>query len=300
MIAPPYLYGSGRRRPPALLAQAVPARFGSYIEPFLGSGARAIAVMQQHPGASFVLNSSNPDLLAVWDALLTDPGRLIGLVAGLAAGHDRRQFDGQRLAGLREQQPLPAMDRAARFVYLSGTAEGNGLAGAADDFASARFARDTVAFDAANLRALGRLLAGRDVRLSGRQPFDLLPQIHEDDIVFVDPPYPVAAAGEPGQAGQPRVPGEPRPPGEPLGSAAAPPPGEPRGSAAPRGAAPTPREVKSFVAAVTAKGAAVLLAGHPVDETPAGASGWSTLSRLPTDDGAPLWANSLLHRALRA
>ncbi|UFS59692.1 hypothetical protein [Subtercola endophyticus] len=215
MISPPYLYARGRRRPPDVLLRSIPPWFGSYVEPFLGGGARAIAVMQRFTDTTVRLNSQSAEQLLVWAELQNESETLIDLVEEHAARHDSRHFDEVRRWG--SDGTLAAKsdaERAARFVYLSGTAAGNALAGAVDDFADATLARDTVAFDPVNLRALSRLLVGRDVRLDARPLFDLLPVIHEDDVVSLEPP-----------------------------------------------AGASPRELRSFVGSVTAKGAFLLLSG---------------------------------------
>ncbi|MCU1480864.1 MAG: putative adenine-specific methyltransferase [Subtercola sp.] len=189
MISPPYLYGRGRRRPADVLLRSIPSWFGSYVEPFLGGGARAIAVLERFPDTTVRLNSLSAEQLLVWAVLRNDVETLIDLVAEHADRHSARHFDAvRRWGGEGALTAKSDAERAARFVYLSGTAAGNALAGSLDDFAGATLARDTVAFDSANLRALSRLLGARDVRLDARPLFDLLPVIREDDVVSLEPP----------------------------------------------------------------------------------------------------------------
>ncbi|MCU1478028.1 MAG: hypothetical protein JWQ64_2721 [Subtercola sp.] len=303
-IGPPYLFGASRRRPASQVLQTVPEHFGDYHEPYLGGGARAIAVMQSHPDAIYQLHSASAELGAVWRALPAAIDDIVARVLEHVALHSRSHFDEVRRqalsgdAGSGEAGSGDAgsgdvgsgdagsgdvgsgdvgsgdADRAARFIYLCGSAQGGGAAGAADDFATAQFGRDTVAFDESNLRALAALLADRDVRVDARPLFDQIAVIREVDFVFLDAPT------------------TERPPLTAVRAAGL-------------------RELKSFVSTVTARGAFVLLAGHPSDDEVGGAATWNGVVRLDElahrdgrghgdGGGEVFWANSLLVRALNA
>jgi site-specific DNA-adenine methylase len=271
LIGPPYLFGASRRRPAAVVLQTVPERFGDYHESFLGGGARAIVVMQSHPDATYHLHGVSPALVAVWRALPVAVDEVVERVLEHVAGHSRAHFD-----EVRRQAGAGEAERAARFIYLSGSARGGGQAGAADDFASAQFGRDTVAFDEANVRALAALLGDRDVRVDARPLFDQLSAIREDDFVFLDPP----STHEEHAAGQP--------------AAGAPPAGGPAAKL---------RELRSFVATVTARGAFLLLAENRSAGDIGGVASWNGVVRVGNDaDGSDdaFWANGLLARALEA
>ncbi|GGF17502.1 hypothetical protein [Subtercola lobariae] len=284
--APPYLFGASRRRSDDLVLRTVPEFFGDYDEAFLGSGARALVMMRHHSDAGYRLHSASSELLAVWRALPGAVDEIAARVLEHAARHARSHFD-----EVRRSVEISDAERAARFIYLCGTAQGSGLANTADDFATARYGRDTVAFDEANVRAVGGLLADRDVRVDARPLFDQLADVREDDYVFLEPP----------------------------GS----------GGLLPGSEVSTQRELKSYIGTVTARGAFLLYSEHPSTDgyggtsarsVPAGgaaaggaaaggaAAGGATgsvpaasaLSALAHSDGEPLWANGLLVRALRS
>ncbi|MGA1837210.1 hypothetical protein VD659_09795 [Herbiconiux sp. 11R-BC] len=189
-IGSPYLDTAHNRRLAESVAAAVPAVMADYAEPFLDGGAVALRMMHEHPGAVFSLSSPNAEVIATWEAARADVEGVIDAVGRLAAAHSPSAF-----AALRDQDPdavsrLPIAERAARFVYLRGTAQPHPLGGPLQEFSGARYGRETVAFDEAKLREFGRLLGEREVRLAVRPLFAALPGIRDDDLVYLDAPEP--------------------------------------------------------------------------------------------------------------
>ncbi|RFA11418.1 hypothetical protein B7R21_13250 [Subtercola boreus] len=187
--------------------ECVPEYFGEYYEPFLGGGAVAIALMERKPGTTFRLSSDHSELVITWQILQSDVGRLVQLVAQHRDRHDHvhraavvAQADPESaggsagsagspgspgsagsagsLANLGALASLSPVERAARFVYLRGSA-----------------GRDTVAFDEANLRGVSRLLMNRDVTIRERHFYDIVAEVREEDLVFFDPPFAGAGSG---------------------------------------------------------------------------------------------------------
>jgi hypothetical protein len=258
-VSSPYLDTVRNRRIADAAIEVVPDPVSGYVEPLLNGGAVAIALLQRHPDAVFRLNSPDAALVEVWEVVHDEVEPLIEEVSRLRRSHDPACFAEVRDLPPSVVEQSSPVERAARFVYLRGSARGD-QAGPLREFSGANYGRDSVAFDEASVRGLHELLRARDVRFSAHALFGTLAAIGEGDLVYLDP----AAADRSGP----------------------------------------PRELRSFVSAVAAKGAFLLAPGegHPrpdsgVDDTYAGWPGMSLLDSGP--DAERLWANSLLVRSLR-
>jgi hypothetical protein len=258
-VSSPYLDTVRNRRIASAALEVVPDPVPGYVEPLLDGGAVAIAWLQRHPDAVFRLNDPDARLIEVWEVVRDEVEPFLDEVSRLRRSHGPEFFAEMRdLPPSAVEQSSP-VERAARFVYLRGSARGD-RTGPLREFSGASYGRDSVAFDEASVRGLHELLRARDVRFSTHALFGTLAAIDEGDLVYLDP----ASARDSGPS----------------------------------------RELRSFVAAVAAKGAFLLAPGeaHPqpgsgVDETYAGWPGMSLLDTGP--DAERLWANSLLVRSLR-
>lgn len=205
-IRSPYFESVAARRRATVLADYLPPRLDGFVDLFLDGGSLAITAMSRHPDAFVTLASPHPDLLAVWEAARAEPEALVDAVAFHAERHAPAYFAAVRDSIVRGEQSRAGesgaasalTEQAARFVYLRGTAAPDAHGRPRRRFDGARSGRDTVAFDAANLRALGRLLAERDVAFVERLPFEVLGDIREGDLVLLDPP------GDPAESVSPR------------------------------------------------------------------------------------------------
>lgn len=249
-LSPPYLISSRSRHVADLVLACVPERAGGYVEPYLNSGACALAVVQSHPELVATLAATNPDLVRAWEVARERPDELIEALVFHAERHRPAYFnavrgeiaaadaggDGVRgVGGVGASGDSGGSDdvaRAARYIYLRGTAVPDARGEPPVEVHSARFGREVFAVDPAGVRALSRFLGDHDVRFAVRSPFELLADVREDDLVVVDPPF---SGGE----------GE----GEGGGGSA-------NGAGSAGGG--VVREVKSFVGAVTARGGLVL------------------------------------------
>ncbi|GLK18713.1 DNA adenine methylase [Herbiconiux flava] len=239
----------------------MPEVLDGYAEPFLDGGATAIAVLTARPEVVATLFGQNPAVVEVWQVVRDDVDALIRTLRWLEDRHSPAFF-----AGVRERDLDPASasslspaERAARYVYLRGTARPDARGDqprvvtrvAADPGAApVEYGRDAVPIDETGLRMLARLLGDRDVTLAARPPFELLGELREDELLWLDP---TDAAGD-----------------------------------------VSPRELRSLVGSAVARGAAVLAPGHPLLD---GARELAVLAR-PADD-VTLLGSAALRRALR-
>jgi DNA adenine methylase len=166
------------------LLRRAPAAFGSYFEPFVGSGALFFRLLRRGLPGSAHLSDANAELVDAYLAVRDHLEPLVGLL-------ERYPHSAEFYYALRAQDPaaldLPA--RAARTIYLNKTGY-NGL------YRVNRRGQFNVPFgryesprycDTENLRAVSAALRGIDIRCA---PFEsVLERAVPGDLVYFDPPY---------------------------------------------------------------------------------------------------------------
>jgi DNA adenine methylase len=196
-------WAGGKRQLLPQLRQYYPARFESYLEPFLGSGAvffdlQARGALRGHRA---LLADSSLDLIGTYLAVRDHVDEVIRALGALQAGHadgagrhyyevrDER-FNPQRRAVHAAGGTYPAA-LAAMFIYLNRTGY-NGLfrVNARGDFnvPAGRYDRPRVC-DADNLRAASAALQPPGVELVRASFLDALGRARAGDFVYLDPPY---------------------------------------------------------------------------------------------------------------
>lgn len=191
--ARPFLKWAGGKTQllPALLAR-IPAQFGRYHEPFVGSAALFWELRNQgriQHGA--VLSDVNPQLIEVYRAVRDE---IDDLIMALQM-HDQRKTDRDYYYEVRnwDRQPDWAqrspVDRAARMIFLNKTCY-NGLHRVNRrgyfNVPFGRYNNPTVC-DAPNLRAAHQALQG--VELLVEDFHGVCPRAQAGDLVYFDPPY---------------------------------------------------------------------------------------------------------------
>ncbi len=208
--ARPFLkWAGGKRQLLPELRRFYPRAFGTYFEPFLGSGAvffdlYVSGLLADRPA---VLTDTNPDVVGCYLAVRDDVEQVIGHLETLAAGHAsggadhyyevrERRFNPwrQRLFGdPRDTEALPPYpaELAAMLIYLNRTGY-NGLfrlnRRGAFNVPAGRYTNPRIC-DADTLRAVATAL--RQPGVSVRQaPFDgVTGAARPDDFLYFDPPY---------------------------------------------------------------------------------------------------------------
>jgi len=138
----PFLkWAGGKRQLLPELRRFYPARFGTYHEPFLGSGAVFfdLAARGDAPGHPAVLTDENPDLIGCYLRVRDSVQDVVAALQRLARGHARggvdhylrvrdHRFNPERRAWRDRGARLDAYgpDLAAMFIYLNRTGY-NGL-----------------------------------------------------------------------------------------------------------------------------------------------------------------------------
>lgn len=207
--AQPFLKWAGGKRQllPAIDAQLPAAlkngRCRKYAEPFAGSGAVFLHVVQQYAVEQVFLADINPELILAYQTLQRDVEPVIARLAALQDAYlplerpQRKTFyydQRERFNAARPQIDFrnygPAwIERTARLIFLNRTCY-NGLfrvnASGAFNVPHGRYERPKICA-AANLRAVARLL--QPVRIA-HGPFTACDAfVDADTFVYFDPPY---------------------------------------------------------------------------------------------------------------
>ena len=185
----PYM-GSKRRLVPQLLA-AVPPEFGTYFEPFLGSGALLYALK---PGRAVVGDRVGP-LVRTHEAVHRDWAGVMRDYRALAKTKRQSFFD------IRARFPDIS---PAEFLFLIQNCHGNRFRTNKAGRFNTPFKENSAptvsaAFQdqvARNLAAASTGLHGSDVRFEVCSALDLLPSACPGDFVYLDPPYQLQANRE--------------------------------------------------------------------------------------------------------
>ncbi len=201
-------WAGGKRQLLPQIRPFYPARFRTYFEPFVGSGAVFFDLHNRGhlEGRHAVLADCNPDLIGCLTAIRDQPEAVIEHLCRLAEeracdprGHYYAVRDG-RFNPLRERLALqdgellperytPAL--AAMLIYLNRTGY-NGLfrlnGRGAFNVPFGRYANPTIC-DAPNLRRVSRALARCHAGLHHRDFERVLDEAQAGDFVYLDPPY---------------------------------------------------------------------------------------------------------------
>lgn len=200
----PFLkWAGGKRQLLPQLRRFVPARFGTYHEPFLGSAALFFDLWGRGRLHAARLTDTNAALMGCYEVVRRDPDALIAALRPLDAGHRRLGADhyyaararfnaatARWLASSGDARTYP-IELAALFVYLNRTGF-NGLyrLNASGEFnvPAGRYRNPRIC-DADGMRAAAAALQAPGVTLA-HAPWDrVLDAARADDFVYLDPPY---------------------------------------------------------------------------------------------------------------
>lgn len=155
---------------------------GTYIEPFLGSG----AVFFHFLPASAILSDCNEALIEAYSVVRDKPEALHKSLLKMHALHNPRFY-----YEVRATKPSTELARAARFIYLNRTCW-NGLyrVNRKGEFNVPVGTKGTVGFPPNALSELSRIL--KDAELVNVDFEVTIDRSKKGDFIFVDPPYTVS------------------------------------------------------------------------------------------------------------
>jgi len=195
-------WAGGKRQLLPAFRHFYPERLRGYVEPFLGSGAVFLDLLQR--GAlehvPVTLADSNPDLIGTYLAVRDGPEKVVEALDDLDRRHARdgeacyyevrERFNAVRLTRGAGPDAYTAQ-LAAMLIYLNRTGF-NGLfrvnAAGAFNVPAGRYMRPRIS-DPMLVRAVAAALAKPTVRLRWARFDDVLDETAGGDFVYLDPPY---------------------------------------------------------------------------------------------------------------
>jgi DNA adenine methylase len=204
-VKPLLKWVGGKRQLLPALRRFYPQQFGTYVEPFFGSGAVFFDLWQQGrlSGHPVVLIDSNPDLIGCYEMVRDQPDAVATALEQLADGHARdgrahyyevrdSRFNPQRVdrraAGGRIAY-TPVL--AAMLIYLNRTGF-NGLfrvnASGAFNVPAGRYERPRIA-EHARIHGVSEALRAPHVSLRWGSFVDAAAVAAPGDFLYIDPPY---------------------------------------------------------------------------------------------------------------
>lgn len=166
-----------------------PKKFNRYLEPFVGSGAVFFYIIQKFKPKEIIISDINEELINTYEIIRDDVERLI---VELKQHKEYHSVEGKKYyLTIRATNPkdLPALERAARFIYLNKTCF-NGLyrvnsKGQFNVPMGSYKNPDIVQED--RLRKVSELL--KDVIIKVMSFEKVLNLAKKEDFIYFDPPY---------------------------------------------------------------------------------------------------------------
>ncbi len=181
--APFVKWAGGKRALIPDIAPLFPETVSIYWEPFVGGGAVFFTFADRIERA--VLSDSNEELVIAYQ---TVKNRVDDLINALRAHERGHKDDSGYYARVRKQEPVKALEIAARFIYLNKTCF-NGLyrVNKAGKFNVPKGSyKNPDICNADRLRAASKVLSKATIRVGD---FDRVMQPGAGDFVYCDPPY---------------------------------------------------------------------------------------------------------------
>jgi DNA adenine methylase len=180
-VAPFLRWAGGKRWLARTVSSLLPARTGSYYEPFLGSGALYFKIGPP----SGHLADSNPDLIEAFRVVRDSPSELVSSLS-------RIKYSRSEYYKRRAETPGDSIERAVRFIFLNRTCW-NGLYRVNRNGGfNVPYGRKPTRLDVAdeNIGSASRALKGATLDC---QDFErTLQRVGPGAFIFADPPYSVA------------------------------------------------------------------------------------------------------------
>lgn len=166
------------------LLQHMPESYGTYFEPFIGSGALFFALKPRRA----IISDMNLRLVLTYQAIRDDVEAVCVNLDAYTASHSPEFYAAHRNAYQGRELQTPAAEIAAWFLYVNKTSF-NGLyrVNRSGIFNVPLDPSKDATFDKANLRACSRALQGIDILHGDFRAMESYAQT--GDVAFFDPPY---------------------------------------------------------------------------------------------------------------
>jgi DNA adenine methylase len=178
-------WAGGKSQLVSEILKRLPGSIETYYEPFIGGAAVFFALAAEKRFRKAVLADTNPDLVALYQAIQSD---VEGVIQALEVYRDA--YDEQAYYRVRDARPpRKAVERAARLIFLNKTGY-NGLyrVNRAGQFnvPFGRYKNPRIC-DPQNLRAAARVLGDAQIHIADFAQISR--RARKGDAVYLDPPY---------------------------------------------------------------------------------------------------------------
>jgi len=178
----PFLkWAGGKRWLAKQLREQFPSAIGTYVEPFLGSGAVFFDFLPKRA----VLSDANSELIQTYLAVRDFPREVHERLGEFHEIHSKEFYYAQRSAS-----PDDAIGRASRFIYLNRTCW-NGLyrVNKKNQFNVPIGTKTAVLYPEDNFQAISEALSSLEIKCCD---FEVsIDEARFGDLIYVDPPYTV-------------------------------------------------------------------------------------------------------------
>ncbi|EDP75067.1 DNA adenine methylase [Hydrogenivirga sp. 128-5-R1-1] len=175
-------WAGGKRQLLEVLLKNVPARFNTYIEPFVGGGALLFALLPDRA----IIGDANCELINAYSVIKDNVEELITSL-------ERHRNDEDYYYEIRNLDPstLSPVERASRFIYLNKTCYNGLYRENSKGMFNVPFGRykNPKILDRDNLRAVSEFLNSSNVLILCQDYRETCKLAGEGDFVYLDPPY---------------------------------------------------------------------------------------------------------------
>src|SRR5690242_17420704 len=183
-LRPILKWAGGKRSLVPRILKELPARIGTYYEPFVGGAAVFLALAEEKRFERAVITDKNKELINLYTVVRDDLGKLLKKLEGL-----QHQTSEDEYYEIRAQKPGDRIARAARLIYLNKTGY-NGLyrvnSSGGFNVPYGRYKRPKI-YDPERLADMARVL--QDVSIEVADFEESCVKAVKGDAVYLDPPY---------------------------------------------------------------------------------------------------------------
>ena len=187
LVAPVVKWVGGKRQLMDEIISLLPSKVTNYCEPFVGGGAVLFGIQPKKA----IVNDINSDLIELYELIKTD---VEAIITKLQEFKNERDFFYEVRDWDRDKEKyslLPAVDRAARFIYLNKTCY-NGLyrVNNAGEF-NVPFGnyKNPNIVNAPTLRAVSKYFNDNSIQFFSEDYKNILGKLKTNTFVYIDPPY---------------------------------------------------------------------------------------------------------------
>lgn len=166
-----------------------PNKFNRYFEPFVGSGAVFFHILQEYNPEEVFISDINEELISAYLVIRDDVERLIVELKQHKEYHTAKGKPYYLTIRATDQNKLPNLEKAARFIYLNKTCfnglyrvnSKGGFNVPMGDYKNPDIVQEN------RLRFVSELLKKVNIKV---MPFEkILNLAKKDDFIYLDPPY---------------------------------------------------------------------------------------------------------------